>query len=182
MNELQEIINNLNEIIEITKSINSKYSIVQKNREILRTDTKRLQEITQKLGELSIVLDNTQLQIIADEIEHLKEEREKLDNKKELSKKDHLTTRPDGFIEGYSDRATQEANYELLKELADELDLINQSIQEKESFRKSLEEKLESIEVRDDLKREIEELGANLSPTVRVSILKELSVLAAILP
>ena len=175
MIELQEIIDSLNKIIQVTQDINSKYSIVKQNRGILKEDTKKLQEISEKLGTLSKDLDNTQLQIIADEIEYLKKAREELDNKKELSRTNRLTVNANGFVEGYSDRATQEANYELLKELSNQLDNINQSIQEKENRKNELEQKLEVIEGRDELRKEIEELGESLPVTVRVSILKELS-------
>ena len=125
MNELQEIINDLNNIIQITEDINKKHSIVKKNRETLKTDTKKLQEISAKLAKLSTALGNAQLQIIAEEIDELKKERELLDSKKTLSRANHLKTREDGFIEGYSDRDQQQANYELLKEISEELNNIN---------------------------------------------------------
>lgn len=174
MIELQEIITDLNEIIQITENINSKYSIVKKDREVLRANTKRLEEIIRKLGELSNNFDNVQLQIIADEINHLKESREELDNKKELSRKNKLKTREDGLVEGYSDRETQKANYELLKELSIELDTINKSIQEKANLRNELAQKLETIEEREKIRTEIEKLGEQLPANVRISILKEL--------
>ena len=44
-----------------------------------------------------------------------------------ISRKNKLKTREDGLVEGYSDRETQKANYELLKELSIELTNVSLS-------------------------------------------------------